>query len=92
MAKYLPSVMPRVLGVVGAGQMGAGIAQVAALAGLEVTVADLRQSALDRCKAGILTSLARQVKKQTITEEAANTAMQHIKTAQSLQVWLTSFY
>lgn len=78
--------MPRILGVVGAGQMGAGIAQVAAIAGLEVTVADLRQSALDKCRASILTSLARQVKKLTITEEAANLAVQRIKTAQSLQV------
>ena len=80
--------IPRTLGVVGAGQMGAGIAQVAAIAGLQVTLADLSQTALDRGLNSIHTSLARQVRKETLSQEAANLAMQRISTAGSLQVRL----
>ena len=79
-------VIPRLLGVVGAGQMGAGIAQVAAVSGLHVVLADLSGQALDRGRAGILNSLARQVKKQVLTEEAADLAMQRISTVRNLQV------
>lgn len=80
------AVIPRLLGVVGAGQMGAGIAQIAAVSGLQVVLADLSQQALDKGRAGILKSLARQVKKQVLTEEAADLAMQRISTVHDLQV------
>lgn len=80
------AVIPRLLGVVGAGQMGAGIAQVAAVSGLQVVLADLSQQALDKGRAGILKSLARQVKKQVMTEEAADLAMQRISTVHNFQV------
>ena len=66
--------------------MGAGIAQVAAVSGLQVVLADLSQQALDKGRAGILKSLARQVKKQVLTEEAADLAMQRISTVHNLQV------
>lgn len=55
------------LGVVGAGQMGSGIAQVAAQAGIDVLCTDLNQDALDRGRAAIDKSLDRLVKKEKLT-------------------------
>ena len=55
------------MGVVGAGQMGAGIAQVAAQAGLEVTVSDINDAALERGQAAIEKSLSRLVKKEKMS-------------------------
>jgi 3-hydroxybutyryl-CoA dehydrogenase len=51
-------VTERVL-VVGAGQMGAGIAQVAAAAGMRVTLVDVGEEQLERGRAGIAASLAK---------------------------------
>jgi 3-hydroxybutyryl-CoA dehydrogenase len=51
------------LGVVGAGQMGGGIAQVAAAAGLEVVLLDASRAAADKGRAAIDAQLARQVDK-----------------------------
>jgi 3-hydroxybutyryl-CoA dehydrogenase len=59
------------IGVVGAGQMGNGIAQVAAAAGYDVTVSDVAQPALDRGLATVKGSLARLVKKGTLDEAGA---------------------
>ena len=47
--------------VVGAGQMGSGIAQVAAVAGYDVTLVDVSPPQLDRARAGIERSLAKLV-------------------------------
>ena len=44
---------PRTVGVVGAGQMGAGIAQVAAVGGFEVTLSDVAPGQLERAMKGI---------------------------------------
>ncbi|MEJ7935369.1 3-hydroxyacyl-CoA dehydrogenase NAD-binding domain-containing protein [Sphingobium sp. AN558] len=49
------------VGVIGAGQMGAGIAQVAALAGLRVSLSDISIEAAERGKAGIAAILDKQV-------------------------------
>ncbi|MDA8346884.1 MAG: 3-hydroxybutyryl-CoA dehydrogenase [Thermaerobacter sp.] len=65
--------------VVGAGQMGSGIAQVAAQAGREVTVRDVQQSFLDRGKKTIETSLGRLVKRGSLTEEQAGEALSRIR-------------
>jgi 3-hydroxybutyryl-CoA dehydrogenase len=51
------------LGVVGAGQMGGGVAQVAAAAGLEVVLLDASRAAADKGRAAIDAQLARQVDK-----------------------------
>ncbi len=55
--------------VIGAGQMGSGIAQVCAMAGYEVKVQDLKQEQLDRGLAIITKNLARQVEKGRMKEE-----------------------
>tara|TARA_Y100000758_G_scaffold293587_1_gene249854 strand:+ start:513 stop:1394 length:882 start_codon:yes stop_codon:yes gene_type:complete len=61
------------IAVLGAGQMGNGIAQVAACAGYDVTMIDIKQEYVDKGLAAIENSLARVVKKERMTaEEAAN--------------------
>jgi 3-hydroxybutyryl-CoA dehydrogenase len=59
----------KVLGVVGAGQMGSGIAQVAATSGLSVVMSDIKDEFLERGFTAIENSLARMVKKEKITED-----------------------
>ncbi|PFD70501.1 3-hydroxybutyryl-CoA dehydrogenase [Bacillus cereus] len=55
--------------VIGAGQMGSGIAQVCAMAGYDVKIQDLKQEQLDRGLAIITKNLARQVEKGRMKEE-----------------------
>jgi 3-hydroxybutyryl-CoA dehydrogenase len=72
------------VGIIGAGQMGNGIAHVCALAGYEVALHDVTA---DRIKAGLATingNLARQASKKTITEEQRKTALANIKPAEAL--------
>jgi 3-hydroxybutyryl-CoA dehydrogenase len=73
------------IGVVGAGQMGSGIAQVAASAGLDVLVTDVSQESLDKGEAGVAKSLGRLVKKEKMTQVEADAAAARIKWAQDLQ-------
>jgi 3-hydroxybutyryl-CoA dehydrogenase len=67
------------MGVVGAGQMGSGIAQVAAQAGLQVIVTDVADAALDKGRKAIRDSLARLVKKETLTTAGADEAFARIR-------------
>lgn len=64
--------------VVGAGQMGAGIAQVAAVAGYDVTLVDVSPAQLDRARAGIERSLAKLVSKGSVDADAAEAAVTRI--------------
>jgi 3-hydroxybutyryl-CoA dehydrogenase len=59
----------RALGVVGAGQMGGGIAQVASTRGLSVVMSDIKDEFLERGFAAIEKSLGRMVKKEKISEQ-----------------------
>ncbi len=70
--------------VLGAGQMGNGIAHVAAQAGYKVTLCDLNQSSLDKAIATIDKNLARQVAKASITEEDKNNTLANIATTTDL--------
>jgi len=72
--------MIKTIGIVGAGQMGSGIAHVAALAGYDVYLADLDQKALDRAASVIDKNLSRQVKGGKITEVDKTAAQKRIKT------------
>jgi 3-hydroxybutyryl-CoA dehydrogenase len=63
------------VGVIGAGQMGAGIAQVSAQAGYRVLLADVGIERAEAGKAGIAKQLARAVEKEKITAEARDAAL-----------------
>ncbi len=72
--------MVKKIGVIGAGQMGAGIAHVAALSGFEVTMSDI---SMDRANIGltlISKNMERQVKKEVITGAEKDAALARIKT------------
>lgn len=66
------------LGVVGAGQMGGGIAQVAAHSGLTVILADVSQDAADRGKGKIANGLARLVERGKVTVADRDQTLQRI--------------
>ena len=75
----------RKIGVIGAGQMGNGIAHVSALAGFDVKLNDL---SADRIKAGIATingNMARQVSRKRITEEERQSALKRITPAETFE-------
>ncbi len=63
------------IGVVGAGQMGNGIAQVAACAGFEVIIVDIKQEYLDKAQINIKNSLNKLVNKNRMSKEEADNAL-----------------
>ncbi len=63
------------VGVLGAGQMGAGIAQVAAVAGYATVVREVAQPVLDRAKAGIVKSLDKFIEKGKLTAADRDAAL-----------------
>ena len=70
--------------VVGAGQMGNGIAHVCATSGFDVTLIDVSAEALAKAKATIDRNLDRQVKKGALDQAAKDAAMNRIATDTSL--------
>ena len=72
------------VGVIGAGQMGNGIAHVLALAGYQVTITDLNQAALDNARVVIDRNLARQVKGAKITADQKVDAIARISATLAL--------
>ena len=68
------------IGIVGAGQMGNGIAQVCAAQKFEVLIYDISQVSLDKGLGSISTSLDRLIKKATITEDDKKNILSQIKT------------
>ncbi|MBK5304107.1 MULTISPECIES: 3-hydroxybutyryl-CoA dehydrogenase [Gammaproteobacteria] len=69
------------IGVIGAGTMGNGIAQVCALAGINVTLIDICESALQKAIATVDKNLDRQVAKNTLTHEQKLAALDKIRTS-----------
>lgn len=69
----------KTVGVVGAGVMGSGVAQVSAVAGYRVLVQDVSEASLERSKSGIAASLNKFVSKGKITQEQADTALSSIE-------------
>jgi 3-hydroxybutyryl-CoA dehydrogenase len=67
--------------VVGAGQMGSGIAQVAAVAGFDVRLVDVAPQQLERARSGIERSLAKLVEKGRVEAADAESALRRIETA-----------
>jgi len=69
------------IGVIGAGTMGNGIAQVCALAGFNVTLLDISESALQKAVATVGKNLDRQIAKETLTQEQKLAALDKIRTS-----------
>lgn len=72
------------IGIVGAGQMGNGIAHVMALAGYDVRLTDVSHDALKAAQQVVEGNLARQVGRGKISEDDMNAALAHIQTTQTL--------
>ncbi len=72
------------IGVIGAGTMGNGIAQVCAAAGLDVIMQDLAAEALDRARLTMEGSLARQVKKGMLSNDQAAQTLARVRTTTEL--------
>jgi 3-hydroxybutyryl-CoA dehydrogenase len=72
--------------VIGAGLMGSGIAQVCAVAGLDVSMRDITEQALRRGLDGIEQSLARFASKGRISEDEVQAALGRITTTTELEV------
>ena len=73
------------IAVLGAGQMGAGIAQVASCSGLPVVMIDIEQKYIDKGIGTIEKSLSKLVSKERMTQEEADVAMSLISTSVSRQ-------
>jgi 3-hydroxybutyryl-CoA dehydrogenase len=68
------------VGIIGAGQMGSGIAHVSALAGLSVRMLDSNAAALDKAQASIAKNMERQAAKGTIEAADKDAALGRITT------------
>jgi 3-hydroxybutyryl-CoA dehydrogenase len=72
------------IGVIGAGQMGGGIAHVAALNGYSVTIMDRDPAACEKGLANIVKNMDRQIHKQQITEHDKTAALANLKTTATM--------
>src|SRR5712691_4099576 len=82
----------RKIGVIGAGQMGSGIAHVCALAGFDIKLNDV---SADRIKAGIATihgNMARQVSKKRISDDDRQVALRRITPADKFYAFDDFFF
>lgn len=73
----------RKVGVIGAGQMGSGIAHVAALSGYDVAINDLAKERFDTALANIEKNLSRQVASGKVSQEDRDKALARIKFAET---------
>ena len=72
------------LGVIGAGQMGAGIAQVASASGLSVVMSDIKEEFLEKGFLTIEKNLGRMVAKEKITQEDQKATLDRIEGTTSI--------
>jgi 3-hydroxybutyryl-CoA dehydrogenase len=77
--------MSELIAVVGAGQMGNGIAHVFAQSGFPVTMIDVSSEAIDRGISTISKNLERQVKKGSVTAEGRDATLSRVKTSTDLE-------
>lgn len=75
----------KVIGVIGAGQMGSGIAQLAAVAGSDVCLLDKDAGALQTAKISISDSVQRFVSKGHLSKEVGNSALARVKYTSNLE-------
>jgi len=69
------------IGIVGAGQMGGGIAQVCGLAGIPAIMLDVAQAPLDKALATVTRNLERQVTRGSLSSDAMQSALGLIRTS-----------
>src|SRR5205823_4448391 len=86
-----PKSMSEIFGVIGAGTMGNGIAQVAARAGYEVVMRDVAQEFLARGMTAIEKSLQHEVDKERLAADDKNTIMARIKTTTDMGALSSAF-
>ena len=77
--------MSEIIGIIGAGTMGNGIAQTAAADGFDVILCDISQDYVDRGFQNIVKSLDRFVKKETMTEEQKQQVLGRVKTTTNIE-------
>jgi 3-hydroxybutyryl-CoA dehydrogenase len=77
----------RTIGIIGAGQMGSGIAHVCALAGYEVRLFDIEPKALEHALTTIERNLSRQVARGRVGEAEQAAAMKRIKTGAQFEMF-----
>jgi len=84
--------MIRRIGVIGAGTMGNGIAQVFAQAGFDVTLQDVSQAALDKARATIEKSLAKFVEKGKVTASDRDQTLHRLRTERAMDALAEADY
>ncbi|MDJ0949502.1 MAG: 3-hydroxybutyryl-CoA dehydrogenase [Alphaproteobacteria bacterium] len=75
------------VGVIGAGQMGNGIAHVCALAGMEIRLQDIDDHQLDSAVTAIAHNMSRQVKRGLISDDDKLAALDRIKTGKDYSIF-----
>ena len=75
----------RTIGIIGAGTMGQGIAQVCAQAGFDVVLQDIAGAALEKARHGVANQLDRQIKKQTLDQVGKAQILARVRTATELE-------
>ena len=76
--------MIKQIGIIGAGQMGSGIAHVAALSGYDIVLIDVDEAVIGRALETIKSNMSRQVRKELIDQASCDTAMVRIKIGASV--------
>ena len=77
--------MSEIIGIIGAGTMGNGIAQTAAASGFDVVLCDIQQDFVDKGYQNIVKSLDRFVKKETMTEDQKAEVLGRITTTTRIE-------
>ncbi len=75
----------KTVGIIGAGQMGNGIAHVSALAGYDVVLTDVSQPALEKGLATIEANMGRQVAREIITVDEMKAALKRVRTSTEIK-------
>jgi len=73
-----------IIGIIGSGQMGSGIAQVCAAAGLRVIMRDINDAAIAKGMAAIASSMDRGIKSGKLTDEQKDQALSRIQSTTAL--------
>lgn len=81
----MPDVAVKTIGVVGAGAMGTGIANLAAMSGFEVVLRDIEERFLEKSKKRMDTFMEKSVARNKMTVEEKEAALNRIKTTTDLQ-------